>query len=112
MTRKQARIEISQNIPVQDTINGGIFGELVNITSEGLMVMCEVPRAPHSIFQLSLQLPVELEGSNTLELGADCLWCREATNFNRHWAGLQIIDISDQGLRQIEQLILLYSKDE
>jgi len=112
MTRKQDRKEINQTIPVVDVINGGEFGELINITTEGLMVISDQPRSPHSIFQLSLQLPTELEGSLTLELGADCLWCREATNFNRHWAGLQIIDISDQGLKQIEQLILLYSESE
>jgi hypothetical protein len=111
MTRKLERKEIVQPIHIRDVINGGSFGELVNITAEGLMVITDQPLTPHSIFQLVLDLPGELEGSNTLELGADCLWCRDAVNFNRHWAGFHIIDISEQGLNQIQQLILLYSKE-
>ena len=112
MTRRLERKELSQTISIHDVINDKYFGELVNITTEGLMVMTDQPRSPHSIFQLRLDLPGELEGSDTVVVGADCLWCREASNFNRHWAGLHIIDASEQAINQIHQLILLYSKEE
>jgi hypothetical protein len=110
MARKLERKELSQTISIQDTINGGPFGELVNITREGLMVMIDREIETQAIFQLALQLPEPLQGSDQLVLGADCLWCRRAENFYRYWAGFQIIDASEQALAQIDVLIDLYAK--
>jgi hypothetical protein len=73
MARKLERREINQTIEVIDVINGGTFGELINITVEGLMVMTETEIPTQSIYQLSIKLPVDLHGSYTVELGADCL---------------------------------------
>ncbi len=109
MARKLERKELNQAIAVHDTINGGVFGELVNITREGLMVMTDREIETQSIFQLALQLPEPLKGSAQIVLGADCLWCRRAENFYRYWAGFQIIDASDTALTQLDALIELYS---
>lgn len=111
MARKLERKELSQTITIEDTINGGVFGELVNITREGLMVMTDREIETQAIFQLALQLPETLHGSDQLVLGADCLWCRRAENFYRYWAGFQIIDASEQALAQIDALIDLYAKN-
>ena len=111
MPRKLERKELSQTVVIHDTINGGVFGELVNITGEGLMVMTDREIETQAIFQLSLQLPEPIQGSTQLILGADCLWCRRAENFYRYWAGFQIIDASELALEQIEALIDLYAKD-
>ena len=108
--RKHERIELSQPISIIDVINGGEFGELINVTVEGIMVITDREIPTSSIYQLSLQLPVDLEGSNTVQVGADCLWCRRAENFTRYWAGFHIIDASDTALAQLEQLIAHYSK--
>lgn len=109
-SRKIERAELNQPISIVDTINGGTFGELINVTVEGLMIMTQNEIPAHSIYQLSLHLPVELDGSKTIEIGADCLWCRKAENFHRYWAGFQVIDASDQALRQIAHLIDQYAK--
>ena len=110
MARKLERKEINQTIDIIDVINGGKFGELINITIEGLMAMTEREIPTQSIYQLSIKLPVELRGSDTVELGADCLWCRKDENFHRFWAGFQIIDASDNAVKQIEDLIEAYTK--
>ncbi len=110
MTRRLERKELIQPIAVNDTINGGRFGELVNITAEGLMIITDREIETQAIFQLALQLPEALAGNDTLVLGADCLWCRRAENFYRYWAGFQIIDASDHAVEQIEALINLYAK--
>lgn len=109
-SRKHHRIELNQAIIITDTINGGRFGELINVTVEGMMVITEKEIPTQSIYQLSLQLPLEIEGSNTVELGADCLWSRKIENFHRFWAGFQIIDASDQAMAQLRQLINHYAK--
>lgn len=110
MKRRLERKELSQAIAVHDVINGGIFGELVNITTEGLMVMTDREIETQAIFQLSLELPEPLIGSVQLLLGADCLWCRRTENFSRYWAGFQIIDASELAFEQVEALIDLYAK--
>ncbi len=111
MARRLERKELSQTVVIHDTINGGVFGELVNITSEGLMIMTDREIETQAIFQLSLQLPEPIQGSDHVILGADCLWCRRAENFYRYWAGFQVIDASEQAISQIEALIDLYAKD-
>ncbi len=108
--RKYERKELNQSIPIVDVINGGEFGELVNATVEGIMVITDKEIHTQSIYQLSLQLPIEIAGSKTVDLGADCLWCRKVENFHRYWAGFHIIDASDTAMAQIEELIKHYSK--
>ncbi len=110
MARKLERMELNQAIVILDTINGGAFGELVNITTEGLMVMADREIETQAIFQLALQLPEPIKGSDQIVVGADCLWCRRAENFYRYWAGFQIIDASEQALAQLEVLIELYAR--
>ncbi len=112
MTRRQERRELNQPVNLHDCINGGQFGELVNITSDGFMALTDCEHSPRSIYQLELKLPIALEGQHSLQLGADCLWCRPAGSPGRFWCGFYIIDISERALKQLEQLILLYGKDE
>lgn len=110
-SRKLERRELSQTVAITDVINQRHMGELINITREGLMLITDRAIETQSIFQLALQLPQRLEGSDQLLLGADCLWCRPAENLHRYWAGFQIIDASDMALAQIETLIRLYAKE-
>lgn len=111
MARKLERKELNQAIVVLDTINGGVFGELVNVTTEGLMVMTDREIETQAIFQVALDLPEPIMGSNQIIVGADCLWCRRAENFYRYWAGFQIIDASETALAQLGALIELYARD-
>ena len=108
--RKHQRVELDQPIAITDMISGEAFGELVNVTVAGLMVITNKEIPTHSIHQLSLRLPVDVAGSEFLEIGADCLWSRKTENFNRYWAGFQIIDASDTALAQIEELISHHGK--
>lgn len=108
--RRLERKELNQTITVKDVINGGDFGELVNITVEGMMLITDKEIPTHSIFQLSLHLPFEINASQTIEVGADCLWCRKIENFHRYWAGFHIIDLSAEAALQLDELIVHYSK--
>ncbi|MEE8056456.1 MAG: PilZ domain-containing protein [Pseudomonadales bacterium] len=108
--RKHERKELNQPITIIDVINGGDFGELVNVSVEGMMVITDKEIPTHSIYQLSLQLPIEINGSSTVEVGADSLWCRKVENFHRYWTGFHIIDVSDTAMAQLEALIAHYSK--
>ncbi len=109
--RKQERKELNQTIPVQDVINGLIIGELVNITTNGMMVISNEHIETNSIFQFSLQLPRPLDGQDSIALGVDCLWCRKVENFSRYWAGFQVIDASPDSRQLIDKLIADYARN-
>ena len=108
--RRLQRIELSQPMVLLDLINGGVFGELVNVTAEGMMAVITKNLPTQSIFQLSLQLPEAIDGDRQITLGIDCLWCRPADNSQRYWAGFQIIDASDHALQQLTTLMTKYAK--
>lgn len=105
MARKLERRTLSKTIVIKDQITGKVFGELINITTEGLMIISDHEIETGSIFQLVLHLSEPVEGETTIELGADCLWCRKVENFTRFWGGFQIIDASEKAISQIDILI-------
>lgn len=107
--RAQERKELNQPITVQDIINNRPIGELVNISANGLMLITEEHIETNSIFQLSLRMPNEINGHSNLDVGVDCLWCRKVDNFNRYWAGFQVIDASDETNEIIQLLIENYT---
>ena len=101
--RAAPRKRVNEKIPVTDLNSGQVIGNLVNISTGGLMLLSEVPLAPNRLFQLELALPAAIDGIATMAFGAECLWVQD--DDGPCWAGFQIIDISAQASRLIEQLM-------
>ncbi len=108
--RKLQRHEFLLPIAVIDTLTGDSLGALVNINIEGLMVMGNVAIDGNRLYQVELQLPDTIHGHDKVALGIDCLWSRRDEEYERHWAGFQIIDVSQDALKVIEHLIRDYSE--
>lgn len=107
--RKLQRREIGRTVRIRDVITDARVGELVNITTEGMMIISDREVVTNSIFQLKLELPEPIDGHDTIDVGVDCLWCRTADNFGRFWSGYQIIDASPEAISTIEALIANYA---
>jgi hypothetical protein len=105
MARKLERRTLSKSISITNQLTGEAFGELINITTEGLMIISDEDIETGSIFQLVLNLAEPIDDEMSIELGADCLWCRKVENLTRFWSGFQIIDASEKAVQQIEALI-------
>lgn len=103
--RGAIRKDVAADLPVTDVNTGQVVGELVNISSTGFMLFAATPLTPHSIFQLSLQIPRPARGIDTLYFGAECLWCASADRPERHWIGFQLIDISQQEQEALEYFV-------
>ena len=103
--RSKVRIDVPDVVSVADRQANRDFGQLINISEEGLMILTSEPIAENTIFQLSLTVPGKEGGSEMIEIGVECLWCNESNNEGQFWAGFYIIDISEQDQERILRLV-------
>ena len=104
--RDQNRIEVSEVIHAIDRQTGSIVGQLVNISEQGLMLLCREPVPENSIYQLSLEFEADSVSAvdGPVMVGVESLWCHSSSDQAQHWSGFYIIDISEQDLVRIRQL--------
>lgn len=100
--RKLHRHEVSGQIDAFDRVTGQLVGRLVDIHSEGLMLLASNRVGIGNIYQFSLQQSATSE--IWLEVGVDCLWKNPASGEDRCWAGFRVIDASDDALAQLTRL--------
>jgi len=103
--RRLKRHDVSVVVEVYDRNTDQHLGRLVNIHSEGLMVMGTGGLQADHVYQLDLLLPEPLEGLAHLHLGVDCLWSKVVDVSATYWSGCQVIDLSDVARRQISLLV-------
>jgi len=107
--RKEPRAETDVNLPVLDINTGRHLGQLVNLSSEGMMLICPAPIEPNHIFQVELPLEAVYRQHKSLSCGVESLWSIQTNQNDRYWAGLKIIDASLLALERIEALIEIWS---
>ena len=108
--RQQQRVQLHKPISVINMNTHKVMGALVNITTEGFMLMSDTLIESNRIYPISLLLPDAMSGHKQVDLGTDCLWSRVEAEGERYWAGFQIIDASRSALDRIEALIGEFSQ--
>jgi len=96
---------ISGDIDVYDSLRDIYLGRLVNIHTQGLMLVGDVPLEEDRIYELDMHLPVADNTRQVLRIGVDCLWTRAADQNGKHWTGFSIIDATPQATEEIHKLI-------
>ncbi|BFM19483.1 PilZ domain-containing protein [Gilvimarinus japonicus] len=102
--RATKRSSVGQSIDVYDNTRDAYLGRVVNLHSQGLMVIGDQPFEEDCLYRLDLHLSEPVNERNSIQLGVDCLWARNAEDNGKHWAGFSIIDASPQALEDIETL--------
>ena len=104
--RTQRRRTLAGVVSVLNQRNGSVIGRLVNITTEGLMLVSSHPLATDTLYPIVLQLPEPLDDVTLIELGVDCLWTSPtAPDADMYWSGCHIIDISETMFNYLTVLI-------
>lgn len=103
--RRLKRHTVSAAVDVYDSNRDLYLGRLVNVHQEGLMIMGPTAVECDHLYQLQLQLSSPINSRSVIPLGVDCLWARASEDHRQHWAGFQIIDMSDEALADILCLI-------
>jgi len=100
--RKQARKVANIILEASDHHTGQSLGQIVNITTEGLLLISREPIAIDTVFQMDMHLTDPVE---TLSFGATALWSSPARQEGRFWTGFHIIDISQDTIKVIEEMV-------
>lgn len=89
--------------------SGQTVGRLVDITAEGIMLICETPIEVGRQFELTIQLPQEVARASEVRFSAEARWCRPALNIDFFDAGFKILHASPQDRSLIDLIIRFYS---
>lgn len=109
-TRREKRHTITQTIIAFDTMTNQELGSLANLTSDGMMLVSKQEIEANRIYQVSLQLPFSIDGTECIDIVVDCLWSKRADSQELFWAGCAIIDADEQAAGAIDTLIESYSE--
>lgn len=101
--RKNKRKHLYDFFDVLEQSTGKLFGQLVDITIEGLKIMSTQNVTPDTIFDLKLILPPQMKAENVL-FSAQCVWNRGPNADNYYDTGFKITKISDQDMAVIRRV--------
>lgn len=106
--RQIKRVHLIYYLRIFDSDTGVNIGHLVDITTQGIMVISEesVPIGKDSSF--IMHLPATITGREKIQFSARCLWCKKDINPDFFVSGYQINEISPQEVKIITALISAY----
>ena len=97
---------------VFDGMSTRVLGHLADISSRGIMLVCETPVQENEDFRLRMRLPREIAGRSEIVLNATCRWCRPDTNPEFHIAGFQVAGLEKEFEELISRLVEDFSVEE
>jgi hypothetical protein len=103
--RKLKRRHPIYYLPIMDQENNEMVGKLVDITSEGLMMISEKAVPTQKSYFLDIELPEEIYGQTHLTFHAKSLWCKKDVNPEFFATGFQFLEITPEDIINIDYLI-------
>jgi hypothetical protein len=82
-----------------------MVGRLVDINTQGMMLISEQPIDGQSQFKFKLVLPKAIEGKKELHLEAESKWSRQALNQDLYDNGFRLVNVSSRDAEMIGRLI-------
>lgn len=110
--RKYKRSKSPQLLTVIDVYTDQQIGTLVDLSLGGMLMMAMQPIPLHRVFQVQIRLPEKILGSDVIEFGAESVWGDPPEQLGTCWAGLHIIDISDDNKALVENLVERWSQQD
>ncbi len=103
--RKTPRKKAPEKVTVYDRATDNAVGQVVNMSTGGLLLLSDSPIPVDNVYQFRIMLPDFIDGTDSLNFGVESLWGSPAMDENYYWTGFQIIDISESDSRILEILI-------
>ena len=99
--RRRNRKSTFHYTQVLDRDSGKQIGRLVNITTEGMMLITTLPLATGTKLPIRMVLPRMVNDVDELEFNAEVRWCKPDANPNYHAIGFKLENIT----REVSEII-------
>ncbi|HID69783.1 MAG TPA: PilZ domain-containing protein [Desulfobacterales bacterium] len=103
--RQVTRRHLVFYLRVFDGMSSRVVGHLMDISSNGLMLLSDEPVPVNEEYRLRMRLPTEVVGSDEIIFGAIGRWCRQDENPDFYITGFKIQDMDDETEKSVSQLI-------
>ena len=80
-------------------------GRLVDINTNGLMIMGKLVFEVNTALKLKMDLPQEINGKSHIEFDVKVVWCEKSKKTKLYSAGMQFTGIAPEDSQLIDQLI-------
>jgi len=92
--RQVERTYLAFYLRVFDGLGSKVLGHLVNVSSNGVMLLSDFPIPVNEEYKLRMRLPSELVEKGEIIFNAVSRWCKNDTNPEFYLTGFQLHDIS------------------
>src|SRR5512139_1544831 len=75
--------------------NGKRFGDLLDLSSDGLMAWCDAPVLPGSRVALQMDIAARMLGTRSISFDAECRWCAPSGPAGVYACGLRVLAQDD-----------------
>ncbi len=106
--RQLKRVHLIYYLRIFDNETGAAIGHLVDITTQGIMMISEETVPTGRDFSFKMQLPATITGREDILFKARSLWCKKDFNPDFYVSGFQIKEITPQEVKTITALINAY----
>lgn len=110
--RRYERIELIYYLRLFDSADGRALGHLVNVSSQGLMIVGEHLLELHRSCRVTMDLPEQLGEGGELQFSAEVLWSRRAAGAPFCYSGLRFVHVADEDVLVLEKLTRRFDRGE
>lgn len=103
--RRLERAHLIYFLRVFDATSGRLLGQMVDLTTDGVMVIGERAVSPRQKYTLRMDLPRNVAVGRHLTLEAQCKWCREDSSGDFFSMGFRIVGMGPDAHRLVDELI-------
>lgn len=103
--RSVPRRHLIYYLRVYDQSENKLIGNLVDISTKGIMVVSEKELPVDKQYTLKMLLPDTLEGSKEVEFKAETRWCHNDVNPNFFDTGFELINPDGNFLEALDRLV-------
>ena len=107
--RSQARHPTQPPWPVSLTDSGASFGEAVNLSEHGMMLLCPEPLERRSVWRIAMDCSEAAPERSPIHLSCEVRWCTRRESAHGYGCGLQFLAIDRRDAELIHYLVSLLS---
>jgi hypothetical protein len=111
-TRRQERTRLIYHLRVFDSRRKKLLGHMVDITSEGLMLIGETPVRVGRKYSLRMDLPRNLMTDGHLTFSAESKWCTKDANEDFYSMGMRIVKMTPEALAVVQKLTREFYRED